>query len=121
MPRAPSPDLPAPTPSAHEGTPRGRDLGKQCPPLYPLQFDGRGFEDTSRAPWPNGFFQGFAYLAKVDFDARQLTVYEGFAYGFMLSADPKPAPWPGALTLILVGALGARMARRRVRGRTPRA
>jgi len=39
----------------------------------------------------------------------------------MLSADPKPAPWPGALTLILVGALGARMARRRVRGRTPRA
>jgi len=63
VPRAPSPDLPAPTPSAHEGTPRGRDLGKQCPPLYPLQFDARGFEDTPRAPWPNGFFQGFAYLA----------------------------------------------------------
>jgi len=121
VPRAPSPDLPAPTPSAHEGTPRGRDLGKQCPPLYPLQFDGRGFEDTPRAPWPNGFFQGFAYLAKVDFDTRQLTVYEGFAYGFTLSADPKPAPGPGALTLVLVGALGARIARKRVGRRTPRA
>ena len=97
------------------------DLSKQCPPLYPLQFEGRGFEDTPRAPWPNGFFQGFAYLAKVDFDTRQLTVYEGFAYGFTLSADPKPAPGLATLTSLLVGALGARMARRRVRDRTPRA
>jgi hypothetical protein len=79
------------------------------------EFDDRRFEDTPRAPWPNGFFQGFAYLSKVDFDKREQTVYEGLAYGFTQSADPKPAPGPATLLLIIVGALGARIAARRRR------
>jgi hypothetical protein len=79
------------------------DLGKQCPPLYPLQFDDRRFEDTPRAPWPNGFFTGFPYLAKTDFAKRQLAVYEGLEYDFVLNAQPVPVP--PTLALILAALL----------------
>ena len=86
------------------------DLGKQCPPLYPLQFDDRRFEDTPRAPWPNGFFTGFPYLSKVDFAKRQLTIYEGLEYDFVLNAEPAPVPASPTLTLIFAALLGFRAA-----------
>jgi hypothetical protein len=94
------------------------DLEKQCPPLYPLQFDDRRFEDTPRAPWPNGFFTGAAYLSKADFTKRELTVYEGLEYDFTLFAELVVVPQPATLILIFAGLLTLRAVARRGRRRS---
>jgi hypothetical protein len=61
-------------------------------PLYPYQYPDQSFYDKPMGPFPNGFFNGFAYPAKIDRDTRVLTVYEGIAYGFQLSV-PEPGTW----------------------------
>jgi hypothetical protein len=57
------------------------------PPLYPrLQPEDHSFFDEPKAPWPSGFFDGIAMISAADFVTRELTVFEGIAYGFKLSA-----------------------------------
>jgi hypothetical protein len=73
------------------------DLQKQCPPLYPYQYADREFYDFPTGPFPNGFFNGYAYPVKIDRVHDTLTVYQGVAYGFQLSEAPEPS------TLILFG------------------
>lgn len=68
------------------------DLEKQCPPLYPYQYVDRQLYDKPEAPWPNSIFDAHAFLAKSNFDTRQLTIYEGVNYGFKLNPVPGPTP-----------------------------
>jgi hypothetical protein len=56
------------------------DLMRQCPPFYPFQYDDRFFYDKAQARWPNAFFEARAFLSKVDFTTRKLTIYEGVDY-----------------------------------------
>lgn len=73
------------------------DLQKQCPPLYAYQYGDRHFYDFPEGPFPNGFFNGYAYPVKIDRVHDTLTVYQGVAYGFQLSEAPEPC------TLFLTG------------------
>ena len=78
------------------------------PPLYPRQgglyrnLKDSIFEDLPRGPWPDSFFNASAFLDKVDFKTKTLTIYEGVRYGFKLEATKAPEP---AGILLLVPAL----------------
>ncbi|MCU0868753.1 MAG: PEP-CTERM sorting domain-containing protein [Burkholderiales bacterium] len=76
-------------------------LLKQCPPLYPFQYADRKFYDGPRAPWPDGLFDGWTFLSKVDRTTRTLTIYEGVEYGFKLSARLVPEPGTWVMVLVL--------------------
>ncbi len=67
------------------------DGNRRCAPAYPYQYADRKFYDFPKAPWPNSFFDADAYLSKIDYTARTLTIYEGVHYGFNLNAVPLPA------------------------------
>jgi hypothetical protein len=84
-------------------------LLKKCPPLYPFQYADRHFYDKPLGVWPDSFFDAVSFLSKVDAGSRELTIYEGLAYGFALSATlavPEPTTWAllvaGLLLLALV-------------------
>jgi hypothetical protein len=89
-------------------------LLKQCPPLYPFQYEDRRFYDKPLAPWPNSFFDAHTFLAKSNFDTRQLTIYEGVNYGFKLSVVPGPMPILG----LVVGFRFSRKLRKRINNET---
>jgi hypothetical protein len=89
---------------------------RRCPPLYPPQYADRRFFDQPTAGWPrpNALFEARAFLSQADYEARQLTIYDGVNYGFALDAEPIPEP--ATVLLTLGGLLGIR-ARRRTSGR----
>lgn len=89
------------------------DLMKQCPPLYPFQYADRHFYDRPLGPWPDSFFDAVALLSKADFAKRELTVYEGVAYSYALSATLVPEPETYALMLAGLAMMGWVLRRRR--------
>ena len=80
-----------------------------CGPLYPYQYGDRHFYDRPAGPWPNASFEARAFISKANFTTRELTIYEGVNYGFVLSAQAVPEP----ITLLLVLPGVAGLARRR--------
>lgn len=68
------------------------------PPLYPYQYVDGSFYDFPYEGFPDSFFEADAFLTKVDYNTRVLTLYEGIHYGFKLSV-----PEPNALLLTLIG------------------
>lgn len=61
-----------------------------CEPVYPFQYNDEHFFDGPRAPYDTGFFEADAFLSKVNYTTRTLTIYEGVHYGFYLWAIPEP-------------------------------
>jgi hypothetical protein len=85
------------------------NLLNQCPPLYPFQYANRMFYDKPQAPWPNSFFHARAFLSQANFTTRELTIYDGVAYGFVLNAVPEPTTV--VLTMCGLAMLAARRRR----------
>jgi hypothetical protein len=52
-----------------------------------------------------------AFLSKADFEARELTIYDGVHYGFAL--DAQAVPEPATVLLTLSGLLDVRAGRRK--------
>lgn len=90
----------------------GTDKNYHCAPAYPYQFGDRRLSDVPSGPWPDGSFSAFAFLSKIDRTNRKLTIYEGFNYGFTLSATAVPEPGVWAMGLAGLGVLGLRRQRR---------
>jgi hypothetical protein len=74
--------------------------GTWTPPVYPFQYNDEHFYDFPKAPYESGFFEADAFLSKVNYTTRTLTIYDGVEYGFYLYAVevPEPAAW----TLMLI-------------------
>ena len=87
--------------------------GSSISALYPFQYADKHFYDKPAAPWPNSSFVARALLARQDSTFRTLTVYEGIAYSFALSAVAV-VPEPASALLALAGL--AWLAVRRQRG-----
>ncbi|HEV3137816.1 MAG TPA: PEP-CTERM sorting domain-containing protein [Pirellulales bacterium] len=89
-------------------------------PVYPYQYNNQTnaaenqmFYDKPAAPYESAFFQADAFLSKVDYTNRKLTIYDGVEYGFQLfeihNGVPEPATWVLMLTgLALVSMTAAR-------------
>jgi hypothetical protein len=73
------------------------------PPAYPFQYEDEHFYDFPKAPFETGFFEADAFLSKVDYNARTLTIFDGVEYGFYVYAIdvPEPSTW-----LLMVTAMG---------------
>ncbi|RZI84116.1 MAG: hypothetical protein EOP38_10320 [Rubrivivax sp.] len=82
-----------------------------CGPAYPYQYGDRQMNDGPSGVWPDSSFSAYAFISKVDRAKRQLTLFEGFNYGFQLSATAVPEPDEWALAL--AGAGMVLLARRR--------
>lgn len=89
------------------------NAGSATSALYPFQYADKHFYDKPAAPWPNSSFIARALLARQDSAFRTLTVYEGVAYSFALSAVAV-VPEPASALLALAGL--AWLAVRRLRG-----
>jgi hypothetical protein len=101
------------------------NLSKTCPPLYPFQYADRHFYDKPQGPMPDAHEDFLAELAKVDWTAKKLTVYEGIGYGFQLAAEndpttiPEPSSWIAALSGLAILVIARR--RHRAMADAPRA
>lgn len=74
------------------------------PPLYPYQYVGSDFYDKPgrKIPPPSDIsWYAEAYLTEADFTNRELTVYDGVAWGFGIEVIPEP----GTGLLVLLGLL----------------
>lgn len=79
-----------------------------CAPVYPYQYTNQKFYDFPKAPYDTGFFEADAFLSKVDYTNRSLTIYEGVHYGFCLAV-----PEPQVASLLLIGIIAMWATRRR--------
>jgi hypothetical protein len=98
-----------------------------CGPIYPFQYgtslSNYGlvtpsgtiplgddfFYDAPAGEWPNASFDAIALLSTVNTSNDTLTVYQGVAYGFSLSAvstSVEPVPEPSTWAMLLSGFAG---------------
>jgi hypothetical protein len=118
--------------------------GAYCGPIYPFQY-GTGYQnyslngvrlgvdpfyDAPQGDWPNASFDAITLLSSVSQATHTLTVYEGWSYGFSLSAAvasaassrygvfsqaiPEPSTW--GMTIVGFASMGF-AAYRRTNGR----
>lgn len=91
--------------------------GTWTPPAYPYQYNDEHFYDFPKAPYESGFFEADAFLSKVNYTTRTLTIYDGVEYGFYLYAVPEPQAWSLMLVSVAVMAfLGHRQRERAANG-----
>jgi hypothetical protein len=89
-----------------------QDPNASQPPAYPYQYPDQHFYDFPAGPFDNAFFEADAFLSKVNYTTRTLTIYDGVEYGFFLHVEPVPEP--AAWMLMSIGlALGAIVVHRR--------
>lgn len=99
-----------------------------CGPLYPYQYTTSGtsvpgitnglFYDNPEGPYPSTLFEAQSWITSADYASRTLTVFDGVAWGFGLSAtlpngatvgwaaDPADVAEPATLALFGAGLLG---------------
>ncbi len=101
-------------PASSGASPSG---GAFCGPIYPFQYgstladyslDGRQlggdpFYDAPEGDWPNAGFDAITLLSSVNEQTDTLTVYQGWSYGFTLSAEEPTANISGSKSLVLTG------------------
>ncbi|MEX2113086.1 MAG: PEPxxWA-CTERM sorting domain-containing protein [Pirellulales bacterium] len=90
--------------------------GVWTPPVYPFQYEDERFYDFPKGPFDGAFFEADAFLSKVNYTTRTLTIFDGVEYGFYLYAIevPEPATWALMLVGLVLVPLAARQRRQSV-------